>query len=146
MDWTPGGLSGDVEDRRGESGGGGGFGGGGGGGLGIVGVVVLVVVSLVTGHNLHWELSWGRFGCSAAAKTESIRSASVKRASSVIGCGGQVCATGVVYPGEGSGFLGADAAGPRDSVPAREGCALSWVDLLGVWNGAIGGRTVLLPG
>ena len=53
MDWTPGGLSSDVEDRRGDSGGGGGFGfgGGGGGGLGIVGVVVLVVVSLVTGHN-----------------------------------------------------------------------------------------------
>ena len=53
MDWTPGGLSDDVEDRRGDSGGGGGFGfgGGGGGGLGIVGVVVLVVASLVTGHN-----------------------------------------------------------------------------------------------
>jgi predicted metalloprotease len=53
MDWTPGGLSDDVEDRRGDSGGGGvfGFGGGGGGGLGIVGVLVLVVVSLVTGHN-----------------------------------------------------------------------------------------------
>ena len=53
MDWTPGGLSDDVEDRRGDSGGGGGFnfGGGGGGGLGIIGVVVLVVASLVTGHN-----------------------------------------------------------------------------------------------
>ncbi|SFS14556.1 hypothetical protein SAMN05421771_2557 [Granulicella pectinivorans] len=54
MDWTPGGLSDDVEDRRGDSGGGGGFGGfggGGGGGLGIIGVVVLVIVSLVTGHN-----------------------------------------------------------------------------------------------
>ena len=53
MDWTPGGMSSDVEDRRGDSGGGGGFGfgGGGGGGLGIVGVVVLVVVSLLTGRN-----------------------------------------------------------------------------------------------
>lgn len=51
MDWTPGGLSSDIEDRRGDSGGGGGFGGGGGGGLGIIGVVVLVVASLVTGHN-----------------------------------------------------------------------------------------------
>ncbi len=53
MDWTPGGLSDDIEDRRGESGGGGGFGfgGGGGGGLGIIGVVVLVIVSVVTGHN-----------------------------------------------------------------------------------------------
>jgi predicted metalloprotease len=53
MDWTPGGLSDDIEDRRGDSGGGGGFGfgGGGGGGLGIIGVVVLVIVSLITGHN-----------------------------------------------------------------------------------------------
>ena len=49
MDWTPGGMSSDVEDRRGESGGGGfQF---GGGGLGIVGVLVLVVVSLLTGRN-----------------------------------------------------------------------------------------------
>ncbi len=47
MDWTPGGLSDDVEDRRGSSGGGG-F---GGGGLGIVGFIVLIVISLVTGRN-----------------------------------------------------------------------------------------------
>ena len=46
MDWTPGGLSGDVEDRRGSSGGG--F---GGGGLGIVGFIVLLVISLITGRN-----------------------------------------------------------------------------------------------
>ena len=52
MEWTPGGLSQDVEDRRGESGGGGGFRmGGGGGGLGIVGFLVLLVISLVTGRN-----------------------------------------------------------------------------------------------
>lgn len=52
MDWTPGGLSEDVEDRRGEGGGGGGFNfGGGGGGLGIIGLLVLVVISLVTGRN-----------------------------------------------------------------------------------------------
>ena len=49
MDWTPGGMSDDVEDRRGE--GGGGFGGMGGGGLGIVGFIVLVIVSLITGRN-----------------------------------------------------------------------------------------------
>jgi predicted metalloprotease len=49
MDWTPGGISGDVEDRRGE--GGGGFGGMGGGGLGIIGFVVLLIISLVTGRN-----------------------------------------------------------------------------------------------
>jgi uncharacterized protein len=47
MDWTPGGLSGDVEDRRGSSGGGG-F---GGGGLGIVGLLFLLIISLVTGRN-----------------------------------------------------------------------------------------------
>src|ERR1700723_1433486 len=49
MDWTPGGLSDDIEDRRGSSGGGGGF--GGGGGLGIVGFIILVIISLVTGRN-----------------------------------------------------------------------------------------------
>lgn len=48
MDWTPGGLSDDVEDRRGSSGGGGGF---GGGGLGIVGFIILVIISLITGRN-----------------------------------------------------------------------------------------------
>ena len=47
MDWTPGGLSGDIEDRRGSSGGGG-F---GGGGLGIVGFLFLLIISLVTGRN-----------------------------------------------------------------------------------------------
>ena len=56
MDWTPGQMSSDIEDRRGDSGGGGGgfgFGGGGfgGGGLGIVGILVLLVISLVTGRN-----------------------------------------------------------------------------------------------
>jgi uncharacterized protein len=47
MDWTPGELSSDIEDRRGSSGGGG-F---GGGGLGIVGFIILVIISLVTGRN-----------------------------------------------------------------------------------------------
>ena len=52
MDWTPGGMSNDVEDRRDDSGGGGGgFGFGGGGGLGILGFIVLLVISLITGHN-----------------------------------------------------------------------------------------------
>ena len=54
MDWTPGGVSSDIEDRRDDSGGGGGYGfgsGGGGGGIGIIGFVILLVVSLVTGHN-----------------------------------------------------------------------------------------------
>jgi predicted metalloprotease len=48
MDWTPGGMSGDVEDRRDSSGG---FGGMGGGGIGIVGFVILALISLVTGRN-----------------------------------------------------------------------------------------------
>ena len=47
MDWTPGDISSDIEDRRSSSGGGG-F---GGGGLGIVGFLILVVISLVTGRN-----------------------------------------------------------------------------------------------
>src|SRR5258708_1814068 len=47
MDWTPGELSSDIEDRRSSSGGGG-F---GGGGLGIVGFIILVIISLVTGRN-----------------------------------------------------------------------------------------------
>ena len=49
MDWTPGGLSGDIEDRRSEGGGGIGF--GGGRGLGIGGLLVLLVISLITGRN-----------------------------------------------------------------------------------------------
>ncbi len=52
MEWQPGGLSSDIEDRRDSSGGGGGgFGFGGGGGIGIVGFIVLLVISLITGHN-----------------------------------------------------------------------------------------------
>ena len=53
MDWTPGGMSDDVEDRRDSTGGGGGFGFGGigGGGMGIIGFVILLVLGLVTGHN-----------------------------------------------------------------------------------------------
>jgi len=53
MDWQPGGMSNDVEDRRDDSGGGGGggFGFGGGGGIGIIGFLVLLVISLVTGRN-----------------------------------------------------------------------------------------------
>ncbi len=59
MEWTPGGMSSDVEDRRGNSGGGGGMLPFGGGGLGIVGVIVLVVLSLVTGRNFLGGLGGG---------------------------------------------------------------------------------------
>ena len=48
VDWTPGGVSGDIEDRRDSSDG---FQLGGGGGLGIVGFLALLVIGLVTGHN-----------------------------------------------------------------------------------------------
>ncbi|HEY0565473.1 MAG TPA: neutral zinc metallopeptidase [Terriglobales bacterium] len=47
MRWTPGGLSGDVEDRRSSGGGGFGF----GGGLGWGGLLLLLIISLVTGRN-----------------------------------------------------------------------------------------------
>src|SRR5579871_691795 len=63
MDWTPGGLSEDVEDRRGSSGGG--F---GGGGIGIIGIVFLLILSLVTGRNyIGSYLSGGGAGPSRAA-------------------------------------------------------------------------------
>jgi uncharacterized protein len=48
MRWTPGGQSGDVEDRRGQS-----YGGGFGGGPASIGIIlVLLVLSLLTGRNL----------------------------------------------------------------------------------------------
>jgi uncharacterized protein len=52
MQWTPGGLSDDLEDRRNESGGGGGrFGGFGGGRLGIGGILIVGLLSLIFRHN-----------------------------------------------------------------------------------------------
>lgn len=68
VDWTPGGVSSDVEDRRDSSGGGAGggggfgFGGGGGGGIGIIGFVILLVISLVTGRNFLGSLLSGGGG------------------------------------------------------------------------------------
>ncbi len=62
MDWTPGGMSSDVEDRRGDSGGGGGFLPFGGGGLGLGGVLVVLVISLLTGHNFMGLLGGGGGG------------------------------------------------------------------------------------
>jgi predicted metalloprotease len=51
MRWTPGGISSDVEDRRGAGGGGFRLGGMGGGGLGLGGLALLLLVSFVFGIN-----------------------------------------------------------------------------------------------
>lgn len=61
MQWTPGGRSNDIEDRRDDSGGGGfgGFGGGGFGGIhvGIGGAILLGILSLVFHQNLFQMVS-----------------------------------------------------------------------------------------
>jgi uncharacterized protein len=60
MRWTPGGESGDIEDRRDEGGsGGGGFGGFGGMHIGIGGALVLLVLSLIFKVNLFSLLGGG---------------------------------------------------------------------------------------
>ena len=51
MRWTPGGVSGDIEDRRDSSGGGGGF-GGGGIPFGIGGLLVLLALSFIFKRDL----------------------------------------------------------------------------------------------
>jgi predicted metalloprotease len=51
MEWTPGGVNSDIEDRRDESGGGGG-GGFGGFHMGIGGFILLAILSLVFHRNL----------------------------------------------------------------------------------------------
>ncbi|MGN6186660.1 MAG: KPN_02809 family neutral zinc metallopeptidase, partial [Thermoanaerobaculia bacterium] len=51
MRWTPGGVSSDIEDRRGAGGGGGGFGFGRGPTIGCGGAIILLVLSLLTGKN-----------------------------------------------------------------------------------------------
>ena len=62
MEWTPGGISEDIEDRRDESIGGGGFGGFGGfgfGHLGIGGVLIVGLLSLIFGRNFFTLFSGG---------------------------------------------------------------------------------------
>ncbi|HLH05356.1 MAG TPA: neutral zinc metallopeptidase [Bryobacteraceae bacterium] len=60
MEWTPGGSSQDIEDRRDQSGGGG-FGGGGFGfgGLGIGGIIIVGLLSLLFRTNLFTLFSGG---------------------------------------------------------------------------------------
>ena len=76
MEWTPGDMNGDVEDRRNDSGGGGG-GGFGGGGLGIIGFVVLLLVSVITGRNY-----LGAFLHGGSEPTQQVQTASGPPASS----------------------------------------------------------------
>ena len=58
MEWTPGGVSGDIEDRRGSSGGGGG-GNFGGFRLGIGGFIIVGILSLVFQRNFFTLFSGG---------------------------------------------------------------------------------------
>jgi uncharacterized protein len=70
MEWTPGGTSGDIEDRRG-GGGGFGFGGGGFGGthIGIGGALVLLILSMVFHRDLFQLFSGVDAGPAAAVSS-----------------------------------------------------------------------------
>lgn len=67
MRWTPGGTSGDIEDRRDEGGGGGGGFGFGGLHLGIGGIIILFVLSLIFRQNFFALLSGGGASPSGSA-------------------------------------------------------------------------------
>jgi uncharacterized protein len=70
MDWTPGGVSGDIEDRRDEGGGGGGGFGFGGFHLGIGGTLILLVLSVVFRTNLFTLFSGGGGSVAPSAYNE----------------------------------------------------------------------------
>ena len=83
MEWTPGGSSEDVEDRRDESGGGGGgfgFGGGGFGGihLGIGGTIVLFLLSMFFRTNLFQFFSGAPTETAAPSAPDAARDAHEK--------------------------------------------------------------------
>ena len=67
MQWTPGGSSEDIEDRRDESGGGGGF-GFGGFHLGIGGILIVGILSLIFHQNLFTLFSGGSVAPSAQSQ------------------------------------------------------------------------------
>jgi uncharacterized protein len=68
MQWTPGGSSEDIEDRRDESGGGGGGFGFGGFHLGIGGILVVGILSLIFHQNLFTLFSGGPVAPSAQSQ------------------------------------------------------------------------------
>jgi uncharacterized protein len=67
MRWTPGGVSGDIEDRRDQSGGGGGGFGFGGMRLGLGGLLILFVLSLIFKQNFFALLGGGGTPSSGSA-------------------------------------------------------------------------------
>jgi predicted metalloprotease len=87
MDWTPGGVSNDIEDRR-ESSGGGGFSGFGLPHLGIGGILLLGVLSLVFHRNLFLLFMGGspsdRSAATSAPPTSGTESTEVQFVSFVL--------------------------------------------------------------
>jgi uncharacterized protein len=79
MRWTPGGVSGDIEDRRDQSGGGsGGFGGFGGMHIGLGGLLILLVLSVIFKQNFLALLGGGASGSAAVSTPDPARDESEK--------------------------------------------------------------------
>jgi len=71
MRWTPGGVSGNIEDQR-DSGGGGGF-GFGGRGIGIGGLILAGVLSLIFGRDFITPLLFSGGGATANRQVDQQR-------------------------------------------------------------------------
>lgn len=74
MRWTPGGTSGDIEDRRDDGGGGGGF-GFGGMHIGIGGMIILLILTIVFKRNFFTLLGGGGGASSAIHEPDRARDA-----------------------------------------------------------------------